>query len=67
MSTSRLEHMGHQIEIAERDDGAEITIDGKAVEVLRDSDSGQFISPELPYRTYESAEALAKSAAEERR
>ena len=61
-----IEHMGSRIEIVERDDDAEVTIDGQAVEVLRDSDSGQFRTPELPYQGYGTAEELAKSVVESR-
>ena len=62
-----IEHMGFRIEIVERDDVAEVTIDGQVVEVFRDSESGQFRTPELPYQSYGRAEELAKSVVESRR
>ncbi len=64
MSKTSIEYVGRRIQIVERDEGAEVTIDGQAVEVLRDSDSGRFYTPELPFQTYGTAEELAKSVAE---
>lgn len=59
-------YKGSNIEVAAKNIGSEVKVDGKVIVTTRDADTGAYSCPETPYVYYDSLEAVAKAAIDAR-
>lgn len=64
--TDKVDYRNCKIEILHYDTDTEIRVDGKTVDIQRDSDTGAYLSPEAPYQTYATPEEAAKAVVDRR-
>ena len=64
MPEQRENYKGKEIIVETGDDQIQVSIDGSKIEVVRDEDSGKYMTSLLPYTDFSSAIDLAKDVSD---
>jgi hypothetical protein len=61
----KVDYKDHEVAVVEKETEHELQVDGNPVTTQRDADTGAYLSPDLPFRTFGSLQELGRAMIDE--